>query len=193
MQRDDPFDLADANFSFYAELDDKLYPKLERISFEVFNPEHPSVQEKFSQLQIESNSDAGISQPRSQSDLRTEEDGENIEEVQTVVPSRNRYLSGIETTDSPKGLLPLFPSWSCLKMGPFSTYSELKGVEQPGFVNRSNFLLRWDITPVCRGFIGYEYETPRGSRFFMQTPTKIVQGGFEKRSHEIFPKTNSFV
>merc|ERR1712136_498345 len=125
VQRDDPFDLADANFSFYAELDDKLYPKLERISFEVFNPEHPSVQEKFSQLQIESNSDAGISQPRSQSDLKTEEDGENIEEVQTVVPSRNRYLSGIETTDSPKGLLPLFPSWSCLKMGPFSTYSEL--------------------------------------------------------------------
>ena len=130
VQRDDPFELADANFSFYEDLDDKLYPKLERIQFEVFNPEQQTVQEKFSQLQIDTNSDAGISQPRSQSDLRTEDDGENIEEVQTMVPSRNRYLSGIETTDSPKGLLPLFPSWSCLKMGPFATYSELKGRDQ---------------------------------------------------------------
>ena len=51
-----------------------------------------------------------------------------------------------------------------------------KGIEQPGFINRSNFLLRWDISPTCRGFIGYEYETTRGARFFMQTPSKVVQG-----------------
>merc|ERR1712048_1468511 len=83
----------------------------------------------------------------------------------------------METTDSAKGLLPLYPSWSCLKIGAFSTYSEMKGIEQPGFINRSNFLLRWDLSPVVRGFIGYEYETVRGNRFFMQTPSKVVQGG----------------
>ena len=37
-------------------------------------------------------------------------------------------------------------------------------------------MLRWDITPELRGFIGYEYETARGSRFFLQTPVKAVQG-----------------
>ena len=41
-------------------------------------------------------------------------------DVQQVIPSRARYLSGMETTDSPKGLLPLFPSWSCMKYGAFS-------------------------------------------------------------------------
>ena len=30
-------------------------------------------------------------------------------------------------------------------MGDFGSYSELKGIEQPGFMNRTNFLLRWDI------------------------------------------------
>ena len=49
---------------------------------------------------------------------------------------------------------------------------------KPGFVHRTNFLLRWDITPELRGFIGYEYETARGSRFFLQTPVKAVQGSF---------------
>ena len=39
-------------------------------------------------------------------------------------------------------------------------------------------MLRWDITPELRGFIGYEYETARGSRFFLQTPVKAVQGLF---------------
>ena len=45
-------------------------------------------------------------------------------------------------------------------------------------MHRTNFLLRWDITPELRGFIGYEYETARGSRFFLQTPVKAVQGLF---------------
>ena len=43
-------------------------------------------------------------------------------------------------------------------------------------MHRTNFLLRWDITPELRGFIGYEYETARGSRFFLQSPVKTVQG-----------------
>ena len=74
------------------------------------------------------------------------------------------------------GLLPLFSSWNLIRTGDFGSYSELKGIEQPGFVHRTNFLLRWDITPELRGFIGYEYETARGSRFFLQTPVKAVQG-----------------
>ena len=46
------------------------------------------------------------------------------------MPTRARYLNGMETTDSPKGLLPLFSSWSLLQIGDFGVYSELKGVEQ---------------------------------------------------------------
>jgi len=175
VQRDDPFDLEEANHTFYAEIEEKLCPKLERISFEVFNPDLAAIQDKVSQLQLEANSEADLT-PRSQSDVKTGDDTEQIEDVQTVIPSRARYLCGMETTDSAKGLLPLFQSWSCLKYGTFSSYSEMKGVEQNGFINRSNFLLRWDISPVVRGFIGYEYETARGNRFFMQTPSKVVQG-----------------
>ena len=71
-------------------------------------------------------------------------DGES-EEVRAVVPTQNRYLKGLETTDSPKGMLPLYSSWSLLRTGAFGSYSELKGIEQPGFINRTNFLLRWEI------------------------------------------------
>ena len=61
----------------------------------------------------------------------------------------------------------------------YTTYISLFWANlKPGFVHRTNFLLRWDITPELRGFIGYEYETARGSRFFLQTPVKAVQGLF---------------
>ena len=123
-------------------------------------------------LQLDINSD---SEAKSQSDPKTQDDGKSQDDV-SMIPSRARHLLGMETTDSAKGLLPLFPSWKCLKFGQFSSYSEMKGIEQPGFINRSNFLLRWDISPNSRGFIGYEYETSRGNRFFMQTPSKVIQG-----------------
>ena len=115
------------------------------------------------------------------------------ESIRAVVPSHARYLKGMETSDSPKGMLPRYSSWSLLRTGAFGSYSELKGIEQPGFINRANFLLRWDISPSCRGFIGYEYETTRGARFFMQTPSKVVQGGSSALSakvlleHEFMP------
>ena len=43
-------------------------------------------------------------------------DGES-EEVRAVMPTQNRYLKGLETTDSPKGMLPLYSSWSLLRTG----------------------------------------------------------------------------
>lgn len=46
VQRDDPFDLEEANFSFYTELEEKLFPKFEKISVEIFNPDLAAIQDK---------------------------------------------------------------------------------------------------------------------------------------------------
>jgi len=183
VQRDDPFNLEEANSKFYKDLEEKLNPKFIHFEFDTFNPDLD-----LGSLTLNTQ-DSGNSQTQSQSTSQTinkqgdtgttDDDVMNAEEgeVKAVVVSRNRFLKGMETTDSPKGLLPLFSSWNLIRTGDFGSYSELKGIEQPGFVHRTNFLLRWDITPELRGFIGYEYETARGSRFFLQTPVKAVQGG----------------
>ncbi len=45
----------------------------------------------------------------------------------------------------PKGLLPKFSSWSLVKLGPAKAYNSLAGLEQPGFLPGSAFLLPWDV------------------------------------------------
>lgn len=175
VQRDDPFTLEEANFMFYNDLESKLHVKEGKIIFDTYNAESAQLQEVLSHLKLEG--------PKSQLSASQKSDRENdgsdeaVDDITSVIANKDRFLTGIETTDTPKGLLPRFPSWSCLKIGDFSWYSELKGIEQQGFINRANFLLRWDISASCRGFIGYEYETIRGHRFFMQSPQKMVQGG----------------
>lgn len=63
-------------------------------------------------------------------------------------PSTTEYLRGMVTTDSPAGLLPQFPSWSLICIGPSSVYSHNTGLPehvQSGFMSGSNFLLPWDV------------------------------------------------
>lgn len=62
--------------------------------------------------------------------------------------STTEYLPGMVTTTSPVGLLPQFPSWSLLCIGPSSVYSHNNGLPehaQSGFMSGSNFLLPWDV------------------------------------------------
>lgn len=51
-------------------------------------------------------------------------------------------------TSSPIGLLPQFPSWSLVCIGPSSVYSHNTGLPehvQSGFLSGANFLLPWDV------------------------------------------------
>ncbi|KAM4620079.1 nonsense-mediated mRNA decay factor SMG8 [Polymixia lowei] len=60
-------------------------------------------------------------------------------------PSTVEYLPGMLHSGCPKGLLPKFSSWSLVKLGPAKSYNCHTGLEQPGFLPGSSFLLPWDL------------------------------------------------
>ncbi|XP_056141113.1 nonsense-mediated mRNA decay factor SMG8 [Lampris incognitus] len=60
-------------------------------------------------------------------------------------PSTVEYLPGMLHSGCPKGLLPKFSSWSLVKLGPAKSYNSHTGLEQPGFIPGSSFLLPWDL------------------------------------------------
>ncbi|XP_067622842.1 nonsense-mediated mRNA decay factor SMG8 isoform X2 [Eurosta solidaginis] len=117
-------------------------------------------------------------------------------------PSTTEYLPGMVHTESPLGLLPRFPSWSLVCVGPSSVYSHNTGLLehfQSGFLSGANFLLPWDVHVrlehsaswayektrlrkmgevfILKIFIGCEYECPRGHRFMMSSADKVLRGG----------------
>ncbi|KAI8796259.1 protein smg8 [Biomphalaria glabrata] len=59
--------------------------------------------------------------------------------------STTEYLPYMIHTKSPPGLLPLFSSFSLCRLGASALYSHMNGLELPGFLAGSNFLLPWDI------------------------------------------------
>lgn len=64
-------------------------------------------------------------------------------------PSTTEYLPGMLHSESPPGLLPQFPSWSLVCLGPSSLYSHNLGLQEqhhPGFLAGSAYLLPWDVT-----------------------------------------------
>ncbi|XP_053694239.1 nonsense-mediated mRNA decay factor SMG8 [Sabethes cyaneus] len=64
-------------------------------------------------------------------------------------PSTTEYLPGMLHAASPAGLLPQFPSWSLLCLGPSSIYTHNSGIPehvQSGFLSGANFLLPWDVS-----------------------------------------------
>ncbi|XP_026330277.1 protein SMG8 [Hyposmocoma kahamanoa] len=136
----------------------------------------------------------------------------STDKVMTRQPSTTEYLPGMLHTASPPGLLPAFPSWSLVCLGPSSLYSHSLGLPehlQPGFLPHTNYLLPWDCaarieqasawrtTPAGRGrgkpaphhltvkiFIGFEYECPRGHRLMMSSPDSVVSGGGSTSTRE---------
>ncbi|XP_026284537.1 nonsense-mediated mRNA decay factor SMG8 isoform X3 [Frankliniella occidentalis] len=64
-------------------------------------------------------------------------------------PSTTEYLPGMLHSESPLGLLPQFPSWSLVCLGPSSLYSHNLGLQeqqQAGLMPGSAYLLPWDLT-----------------------------------------------
>jgi len=118
---------------------------------------------------------------------------------------KQTFTEGMIHSGLNDGVLPLFSSWSLIRFGPASAYVPNHGLEMPGFLPGSGFLVPWDISlqgdetgvthwPVpgearklslketkllqqetCRAYVGYEYETPRGQRFICSAPDKPVK------------------
>lgn len=64
-------------------------------------------------------------------------------------PSTTEYLPGMLHSESPLGLLPQFPSWSLVCLGPSSLYSHNLGLQEQqhaGLMPGSAYLLPWDLT-----------------------------------------------
>ena len=79
--------------------------------------------------------------------------GEGQEKRPSLVDRQHstvEYLPGMLHSGCPKGLLPKFSSWSLVKLGPAKSYNPHSGLEQPGFLPGSNFLLPWDVVIRCR-------------------------------------------
>uniref|UniRef100_T1JDF4 Nonsense-mediated mRNA decay factor SMG8 n=1 Tax=Strigamia maritima TaxID=126957 RepID=T1JDF4_STRMM len=100
----------------------------------------------------------------------TEEQAELVLEVTEVIqqardkplvrqPSTTEYLPGMLHTESPPGLLPKFPSWSLVCLGPSSLYSHN--------IDFSELTVKI--------FLGVEYECPRGHRFICSAPDKVLK------------------
>ncbi|KAJ6648296.1 Nonsense-mediated mRNA decay factor SMG8 [Pseudolycoriella hygida] len=72
----------------------------------------------------------------------------NVDKNMLRQPSTTEYLPGMIHMSSPVGLLPQFPSWSLVCVGPSSVYSHNSGLPehaQSGFLSQANFLLPWDV------------------------------------------------
>nr|CAB3226575.1 protein smg8-like [Phallusia mammillata] len=135
---------------------------------------------------------------------------ETMPEVQSMdyaddMPQKLTYTEGMMHSGLAEDILPLFSSWSLVRLGAFSSYIPAHGLEMPGFLPGTSFLVPWDISlqgedtgathwPVpgearklslketklmqqdmTKAYVGYEYETPRGQRFICSAPDKAVK------------------
>ncbi|KAK2828689.1 hypothetical protein Q5P01_019723 [Channa striata] len=90
-------------------------------------------------------------------------------------PSTVEYLPGMMHSGCPKGLLPKFSSWSLVKLGPAKLYNCHTGLEQPGFLPGSSFLLPWDLVIRSRSEDNTGMTEPlNGSTSSWPAPNKTV-------------------
>lgn len=114
---------------------------------------------------------------------------QKVEKPLVRQPSTTEYLPGMLHTESPCGLLPKYPSWSLVCLGPSSLYSHNIGIQdQPGFIPGTNFLLPWDVTvkmeskekwPAISEVSGKKahlLKTKKGTKDFSELTVKIFLG-----------------
>ncbi|XP_062869944.1 nonsense-mediated mRNA decay factor SMG8 [Trichomycterus rosablanca] len=170
--REDPFDIQFANYDFYLMLEEKCCSKLDRINFPVFQASTPdpapvsdeatgpqeapaSEAERLKEKETITNTPGestslslALSLGQSTGSLGPYGDGAEGHEKRPSVDrqaSTVEYLPGMLHSGCPKGLLPKFSSWSLVKLGSAKSYNSLVGLEQPGFLPGSGFLLPWDV------------------------------------------------
>lgn len=129
--------------------------------------DHYVMQDDERELDVEQDIDVGTedidrNENEDEEDEDDEDDDDSVNEIVIKVgdaqekpdksvirqPSTTEYLPGMVHTLSPLGLLPQFPSWSLVCIGPSSVYSHNTGLPehvQYGFLSGANFLLPWDV------------------------------------------------
>uniref|UniRef100_A0A7G3A9K2 Nonsense-mediated mRNA decay factor SMG8 n=1 Tax=Lutzomyia longipalpis TaxID=7200 RepID=A0A7G3A9K2_LUTLO len=239
-RREDPYTTKQANYDFYQILAANCLgcSKAEMYIFPIFEPSgvdfraaevvHEALQELYSEdesnaaTQLTQNTHTDLSLKSLAEENLPRKSPEDVQEIVVKVGespekilrqhSTTEYLPGMVHTQSITGLLPQFPSWSLVCIGPSSIYSHTSGLPehtQSGFLSGANFLIPWDVHVrlehsaswaasyeknrqrkrtkhhsadagvvfQLKIFVGCEYECPRGHRFIMAAPDKILRGG----------------
>ncbi|KAM9333845.1 nonsense-mediated mRNA decay factor SMG8 [Pholidichthys leucotaenia] len=91
-------------------------------------------------------------------------------------PSTVEYLPGMMHSGCPKGLLPKFSSWSLIKLGPAKSYNCHTGLEHPGFLPGSSFLLPWDLVIRSRSDEDAGLSEPLDGSSSWPAPNKTLVG-----------------
>ncbi|CAF0990983.1 unnamed protein product [Rotaria sp. Silwood1] len=175
QEREDPFDLKEANYDFYQDVNKMLSVKPIYFEFPIFRGtvtstearacNNPKIESKLSKSSQDLSGASDLSQSKSvalYSPVPDDEQqaldnitGEKSDKHKTVtcaddeqpIPSTTEYLDGMTHSDSPPGLLPRHSSWSLCCIGRASDYIPTKGLQQPGFLTSLNHLIPWDINP----------------------------------------------
>lgn len=80
----------------------------------------------------------------SQRDANTEQE-QMSRNFSHIRENKVNFIDGMIHSNCKKGALPLYPSWSLAKIGNCASYSAMRGLESPGFLPGTNFLIPWDI------------------------------------------------
>ncbi|CAF3842401.1 unnamed protein product [Rotaria sordida] len=176
QEREDPFDLKEANYDFYQDVNKMLSVKPIYFEFPIFRGtitsteirafnNNPKNELKLSKPSEDLSGASELSQSKSitlYSPVPDDEQqaldnitGDKLDRHNSVtcandeqpIPSTTEYLDGMTHSDSPPGLLPRYSSWSLCCIGRASDYIPAKGLQQPGFLTNLNHLIPWDINP----------------------------------------------
>ncbi|XP_018320729.1 protein smg8 [Agrilus planipennis] len=198
--REDPYTAQQANYDFYQMLSKEcVCGTLDRINFPVFEP---STKEFKAATLAESEEHLSVhSEDRSQLTPGMEKSLVRQPSTTEYLPGMLTLSSppGLLPTFSSWSLLCLGPS------SLYSHNLGLSESQHPGFLNATNYLLPWDVTVTSKSrtswpqmgkhpvrgrrprmsgslpqftvkvFIGVEYECPRGHRFMLAAPDKVLR------------------
>ncbi|CAF2410601.1 unnamed protein product [Rotaria sp. Silwood2] len=176
QEREDPFDLKEANYDFYQDVNKMLSGKPIYFEFPIFRGtvtsteirayNNPKIESKLSKPSQDLSGASDLSQSKSVAlyspvpddeqqaldNITGDKSSERHKSVtcaddEQPIPSTTEYLDGMTHSDSPPGLLPRYSSWSLCCIGRASDYIPTKGLQQPGFLTNLNHLIPWDINP----------------------------------------------
>ncbi|XP_013398523.1 protein SMG8 [Lingula anatina] len=116
---------------------DDLFPTGERLSQQPSQPQPPLLEGNSTSQQVPE--DPAIVEIGTVSSVKTS-DREGLTEKLNA-----DFLTGMLHSCSPPGVLPKYPAWSLVCLATYSSYSPVTGIDQPGFMHGSNYLLPWDI------------------------------------------------
>ena len=205
--RDDPFTSAEANHEFYEQLEKDCCGNLQHIPLMKFE-KCTNIAKAQSSLHSTQRSENEPYSERTQSQLieeySTQNDDNEVATTSSVSLSPQQVL---------KNEIPVPSFWSLVSLGNFTSYSLNRGLmELPGFANGSCYLTPIGVdsdgntvtvvkqgsssagkgrgatmSPAIVGYVGVEFECPKGHRFLLESPEKAqrIPAGSQNSSPSI--------